>query len=121
MHDELCGVCVGKPLPNGKECVCGGTRTLYGEAQGLRERLLELEIALGSFVNLPPQASKAYTEVCELIENMGYIRKEALIGCLNSVKELHSEKLSSIGIDDFGDLCDEVYVIRELMRKLWSL
>lgn len=118
---NTCSVCCGRPLASGRICICEGKGTEQAECEGLRKRLVELEVALGYFVNLPPQTSRAYAEVCEMVEKAGYVRKETIVNYLNSVKDLYSDKLSSVGIDDFGDLCDEVYVIRELMRKLWSL
>lgn len=74
MTDELCGVCNGKPLTDNRQCICGGTGTLYGEAQGLRKRVVELEIALGYFVNLPPQVSSCFEEVHEQILHLGYVK-----------------------------------------------
>ena len=68
MVDEPCGVCSGKPLSSGRKCICGGRGTLWAEAQGLRERVVDLEIALGMFPNVSPQASKAYSEVREALE-----------------------------------------------------
>jgi hypothetical protein len=58
-----CSVCAGQPLASGRTCICGGRRTESAEAQGLRERLADLEIALGFYPNIPRTASKAYQEV----------------------------------------------------------
>lgn len=39
-----CGVCAGRPLPSGKDCICGdGRRTEWDEMEGLRRRCFELE------------------------------------------------------------------------------
>ena len=32
----ICNTCAGKPI-SGKPCICGGTGTIHGEVQGLRE------------------------------------------------------------------------------------
>ena len=40
---------------------------------------------------------------------------------LNSLNELHSRELSSIGIDDMGDLGDDVPAFREWEERFWDL
>lgn len=71
-----CGVCVGQPLSSGRICICEGKGTEHAECQGLRKRLAELEIALGYYVNLPPQVSSCFEEVHERIMQLGYRLKE---------------------------------------------
>jgi hypothetical protein len=58
-----CNVCGGKPLAGGHPCICGGRGTEWAEAQGLRERLTGLEIALGFYPNVPRETSEVYAEV----------------------------------------------------------
>jgi len=55
-------------LASGRKCVCGGLGTEWAEAQGLRERLADLEIALGFYPNIPRTASKAYDEVTGAVQ-----------------------------------------------------
>jgi len=62
-----CSVCGGRLLPYGKACICGGRGTERAEAQGLRERLADLEIALGFYPNISRRVSKAYDEVREAL------------------------------------------------------
>lgn len=38
-----CGVCGGRPLASGRECVCKGVGTEQAEMQGLREMVFELQ------------------------------------------------------------------------------
>lgn len=35
----MCGVCLGRPLASGKQCICKGIGTEWAETQGLREAL----------------------------------------------------------------------------------
>lgn len=65
---ELCSVCCRQPLASGRECICGGVGTALAETQGLRERVVDLEIALGFFPNIPRTTSKAYKEVQESLD-----------------------------------------------------
>ncbi len=58
-----CSVCCGKPLASGRKCICRGVGTERAENQGIRERLVHLEWALGCFTHLKPEASPAYEEV----------------------------------------------------------
>src|SRR6266550_668290 len=62
-----CSVCGGRLLPYGKAYICGGRGTELAEAQGLRERLADLEIALGFYPNISRTVSKAYDEVREAL------------------------------------------------------
>lgn len=47
--------------------------------------------------------------------------RAALAEWANSLHSLRSDALSSVGIDDFGDLCDEVPAMREWMSEFWEL
>jgi len=38
-----CSVCLGKPLPSGKDCVCNGKGTVTTELFGLRIEIIDLE------------------------------------------------------------------------------
>ena len=62
---SVCGVCAGMPLASGRGCICGGIGTEQAEMQGLRERLVDLEIALGFYPHIPCAASKVYQEVLD--------------------------------------------------------
>lgn len=44
-----------------------------------------------------------------------------LIRWVNSLNELHSDRLSSVGIDDMGDLADEVPVFRGWMNQFFLI
>lgn len=43
-----CNVCLGEPLKSGKECICEGDGSIYGENAGLRKELFKMnkELAL---------------------------------------------------------------------------
>jgi hypothetical protein len=43
-----CGVCLGRPLKSGRECICGGIGTEQAEMQGLRSRCFDLEATVES-------------------------------------------------------------------------
>ena len=58
-----CGVCAGQPLASGRQCVCGGVGTESAELQGIREQLVDLEIAIGFYPHIPRTVSKRYDEV----------------------------------------------------------
>ena len=40
---EPCDVCTRKPLPNGRECICGGAGTASEEKVGLRKEVFRLD------------------------------------------------------------------------------
>lgn len=44
-----------------------------------------------------------------------------LIHWANSINQLHSERLSSVGFDDIGDLCDDVPVFADWMNRLFLM
>lgn len=48
-RDNLCNVCAGDPA-SVNNCICGGTGTIHGEAQGLREYILKLEAELATAI-----------------------------------------------------------------------
>jgi hypothetical protein len=91
-----CGVCGGQPLASGRECVCGGRGTEWAEAQGLRERVVDLEIALGQYPAIPPHTSKSYAEVRAVVEaETRHLRQQVaqmqtdILGYLNALGEFH--------------------------------
>jgi hypothetical protein len=54
---NICGVCVGNPLTD-RPCICGGTGTMDGELQGLRERLYDVDQEIASLRDQLAEARK---------------------------------------------------------------
>ncbi len=64
---EACGVCCGHPLASGRQCICGGLGTAVAEMQGLREELLQWEIAAGHIPALPRESSSKFSHFAPVL------------------------------------------------------
>jgi hypothetical protein len=65
-----CGVCGGRPLASGRECVCKGIGTEQAEMQGLRETCFELEREVESLrAAAQIGADRLADAVCRLVDN----------------------------------------------------
>src|SRR6266550_1550630 len=111
-----CSVCGGRLLPYGKACICGGRGTELAEAQGLRERLADLEIALGFYPNISRTVSKAYDEVREAL---GRSVHAAASAGLTPIQELAQAAQNYLNAEAHVGVTDEM--LRELNHRLGSL
>jgi len=71
----ICDVCLGKPLPSGKNCVCKGTGNLIYTLQGTRE-------------NMASEWKAADAQRTALLALSERIRREGMQGVANEIEEI---------------------------------
>jgi hypothetical protein len=50
--NKMCGVCLGRPLESGRECICGGIGTETAELDGIRKAYHELQCEFDAVMQL---------------------------------------------------------------------